>query len=53
MDPPAWDTLHHRFDTAGCWMAVATAFGLKDRPGRTASDPAVTGSPELEFGYRP
>jgi O-antigen ligase len=28
MDPPSWDTLRHRFDTAGRWMAVATAFSL-------------------------
>jgi hypothetical protein len=28
MDPPAWATLRHRFDTAGRWMAVATAFSL-------------------------
>ena len=28
MDPPSWDTLRHRFDTASRWMAVATAFSL-------------------------
>jgi hypothetical protein len=28
MDPPAWATLRHRFDTAGRWMAVATAFSF-------------------------